>query len=65
LLYLAFTDLKKAKLLQNVTIVVSGVWTTLNNRNGTDHGTAAPMFVIGGSNKEILSSKHQSRLTTI
>jgi uncharacterized protein (DUF1501 family) len=48
-----YTDLKKAKLLQNVTIVVFSEFgrRVKDNGNGTDHGTAAPMFVIGGSNK--------------
>jgi uncharacterized protein (DUF1501 family) len=52
-LFSFYTDLKKAKLLQNVTIVVFSEFgrRVKDNGNGTDHGTAAPMFVIGGSNK--------------
>jgi uncharacterized protein (DUF1501 family) len=48
-----YTDLKKAQLLQNVTIVVFSEFgrRVKDNGNGTDHGTAAPMFVIGGNNK--------------
>ncbi|NGY37493.1 DUF1501 domain-containing protein [Flavobacterium sp. XN-5] len=48
-----YTDMKNAKLLQNVTIVVFSEFgrRVKDNGNGTDHGTAAPMFVIGGSNK--------------
>ncbi|MBC5841378.1 MAG: DUF1501 domain-containing protein [Flavobacteriaceae bacterium] len=52
-LFSFYTDLKKAKLLQNVTIVVFSEFgrRVKDNGNGTDHGTAAPMFVIGGNNK--------------
>lgn len=48
-----YTDLKKAQLLQNVTIVVFSEFgrRVKDNGNGTDHGTAAPMFIIGGKNK--------------
>jgi uncharacterized protein (DUF1501 family) len=48
-----YTDLKQAKLLQNVTIVVFSEFgrRAKDNGSGTDHGTAAPMFVIGGNNK--------------
>lgn len=48
-----YTDLKAAKLLQNVTIVVFSEFgrRVKDNGNGTDHGTAAPMFVIGGNTK--------------
>lgn len=47
-----YSDLKNAKLLQNVTIVVFSEFgrRVKDNGNGTDHGTAAPMFVIGGNN---------------
>ena len=52
-LFAFYTDLKKAQLLQNVTIVVFSEFgrRVKDNGNGTDHGTAAPMFVIGGNNK--------------
>jgi len=48
-----YQDLKQAQLLQNVTIVVFSEFgrRVKDNGNGTDHGTAAPMFVIGGNNK--------------
>ena len=48
-----YNDLKKAQLLQNVTLVVFSEFgrRVKDNGNGTDHGTAAPMFIIGGSNK--------------
>ncbi|MBZ4044706.1 DUF1501 domain-containing protein [Flavobacterium hibisci] len=52
-LYSFYTDLKQAQLLQNVTIVVFSEFgrRVKDNGSGTDHGTAAPMFVIGGNNK--------------
>jgi uncharacterized protein (DUF1501 family) len=52
-IYNFYTDLKNAKLLQNVTIVVFSEFgrRVKDNGKGTDHGTAAPMFVIGGNNK--------------
>lgn len=48
-----YTDLKKAQLLQNVTIVVFSEFgrRVKDNGNGTDHGTAAPLFIIGGNTK--------------
>jgi len=48
-----YSDLKKADLLQNVTVVVFSEFgrRVKDNGNGTDHGTAAPMFIIGGNNK--------------
>lgn len=48
-----YQDLKQANLLQNVTIVVFSEFgrRVKDNGNGTDHGTAAPMFVIGGQNQ--------------
>ncbi|GGF18778.1 DUF1501 domain-containing protein [Flavobacterium limi] len=52
-LFSFYTDLKQAQLLQNVTIVVFSEFgrRVKDNGSGTDHGTAAPMFVIGGNNK--------------
>ncbi len=52
-LYSFYQDLKQAQLLQNVTVVVFSEFgrRVKDNGNGTDHGTAAPMFVIGGNNK--------------
>ena len=48
-----YQDLKEAKLLQNITIVVFSEFgrRVKDNGNGTDHGTAAPLFIIGGNNK--------------
>ena len=47
-----YSDVKNAKLLQNVTIVIFSEFgrRVKDNGNGTDHGTAAPMFIIGGNN---------------
>ncbi|MCC9061945.1 DUF1501 domain-containing protein [Flavobacterium piscisymbiosum] len=55
-LYSFYQDLKQAQLLQNVTIVVFSEFgrRVKDNGNGTDHGTAAPMFIIGGNNKGII-----------
>jgi len=55
-----YQDLKKAQLLQNVTIVVFSEFgrRVKDNGNGTDHGTAAPMFVIGGNNKGTIIGKN-------
>ncbi len=52
-LFSFYQDLKQAQLLQNVTIVVFSEFgrRVKDNGNGTDHGTAAPMFIIGGNNK--------------
>lgn len=52
-IYSFYTDLKKASLMQNVTIVVFSEFgrRVKDNGKGTDHGTAAPMFVIGGNNR--------------
>ena len=48
-----YNDLRQAKLLQNTTIVVFSEFgrRAKDNGNGTDHGTAAPVFIIGGKNK--------------
>ncbi len=52
-LFSFYQDLKNAKQLQNVTIVVFSEFgrRVKDNGRGTDHGTAAPMFIIGGNNK--------------
>ena len=59
-LFSFYTDLKKAQLLQNVTIVVFSEFgrRVKDNGNGTDHGTAAPMFIIGGNNKGQIIGKN-------
>ncbi|MEC4005293.1 DUF1501 domain-containing protein [Flavobacterium sp. SUN052] len=55
-----YQDLKKAQLLQNVTLVVFSEFgrRVKDNGNGTDHGTAAPMFIIGGNNKGTILGKN-------
>lgn len=52
-IYSFYQDLKKANLLQNVTLVIFSEFgrRVKDNGNGTDHGTAAPMFIIGGQNR--------------
>jgi uncharacterized protein (DUF1501 family) len=51
--YSFYEDLKKSQQLQNVTIVIFSEFgrRVKDNGRGTDHGTAAPMFVIGGNNR--------------
>ena len=48
-----YQDINQAKLLQNTTIVIFSEFgrRVKDNGNGTDHGTAAPLFIIGGANK--------------
>ncbi|MFV5692382.1 DUF1501 domain-containing protein [Flavobacterium sp. LT1R49] len=55
-----YQDLKKAKQLQNVTIVVFSEFgrRVKDNGKGTDHGTAAPMFIIGGNNRGKIIGKN-------
>jgi uncharacterized protein (DUF1501 family) len=51
-LFSFYQDLKKNQLLESVTVVVFSEFgrRVKDNGRGTDHGTAAPMFVIGGNN---------------
>lgn len=55
-----YTELKQANVLQNVTIVIFSEFgrRVKDNGNGTDHGTAAPLFIIGGNNKGQLIGKN-------
>lgn len=48
-----YDDLKKTGKLASTTIVIFSEFgrRVKDNGSGTDHGTAAPMFIIGGSNK--------------
>ncbi len=59
-LFTFYQDLKQAQLMQNVTIVVFSEFgrRVKDNGNGTDHGTAAPMFIIGGNNKGTILGKN-------
>lgn len=51
-----YNDLKAAKLMENATIVVFSEFgrRVKDNGSGTDHGTAAPLFIIGGKNKGVV-----------
>lgn len=55
-----YEDLKKSHQLQNVTIVVFSEFgrRVKDNGKGTDHGTAAPMFIIGGNNRGKIIGKN-------
>lgn len=55
-----YNDLKNSNLLQNVTIVVFSEFgrRVKQNGTGTDHGTAGPMFIIGGNNKGKIIGKN-------
>jgi uncharacterized protein (DUF1501 family) len=48
-----YDDMKTAGLLQNVTLMIFSEFgrRAKENGSGTDHGAAAPVFVIGGGNK--------------
>jgi len=51
--YSFYKDIKSSGLLDQTTIVIFSEFgrRVADNGKGTDHGTAAPMFVIGGRNK--------------
>lgn len=51
-----YKDLKKANLLSSISIVVFSEFgrRVADNGRGTDHGTAAPMFIIGGNNQGLV-----------
>lgn len=51
--YSLYKDLKNSKLLENTTVVIFSEFgrRVADNGSGTDHGTAAPMFIIGGNNR--------------
>ena len=51
-----YQDLNDAKLLEQATIVIFSEFgrRVKDNGSGTDHGTAAPMIIIGGQNKGIV-----------
>lgn len=62
-----YQEMKKAGLLPQVTLVVFSEFgrRVKDNGNGTDHGTAAPMFIIGGntSGKVLGKNPNLSQLT--
>jgi len=66
-LFAFYQEMKKAGLLPQVTLVVFSEFgrRVKDNGNGTDHGTAAPMFIIGGntSGKIIGKNPNLSQLT--
>ncbi|NCQ11134.1 MAG: DUF1501 domain-containing protein [Bacteroidetes bacterium] len=51
--YSFYSDLKTTNLLDRVTLVLFSEFgrRVQENGSGTDHGTAGPMFIIGGKNK--------------
>jgi len=55
-----YNDLKAAKKMDEVTVVIFSEFgrRVQDNGHGTDHGTAAPMFVIGGKNKGKIIGKN-------
>jgi uncharacterized protein (DUF1501 family) len=59
-----YQDLKKSNQLQNVTVVVFSEFgrRVKDNGKGTDHGTAAPMFIIGGNNQGNIIGKNPNLL---
>lgn len=59
-LFSFYQEIKNAKLLQNVTVVVFSEFgrRVKDNGSGTDHGTAAPLFIIGGGNKGTILGKN-------
>jgi len=55
-----YKDLKNNNILGNVTLVVFSEFgrRVKENGSGTDHGTAAPLFIIGGNNKGQILGKN-------
>ncbi|MFL9842996.1 DUF1501 domain-containing protein [Flavobacterium rhizosphaerae] len=62
--YAFYNDLKSAGKMQQVTIVVFSEFgrRVEDNGHGTDHGTAAPMFIIGGNTKGTIIGKNPNLL---
>jgi uncharacterized protein (DUF1501 family) len=48
-----YKDLKQAQLMDHATVIIFSEFgrRVKDNGSGTDHGTAAPMFIIGGGNR--------------
>jgi uncharacterized protein (DUF1501 family) len=59
-LFSFYSDMKQNKLLNKVTVVVFSEFgrRVKENGTGTDHGTAGPMFIIGGNNKGQILGKN-------
>jgi uncharacterized protein (DUF1501 family) len=55
-----YKDIKAAKKIDEVTVVIFSEFgrRVADNGRGTDHGTAAPMFIIGGKNKAKIMGKN-------
>jgi uncharacterized protein (DUF1501 family) len=55
-----YDDMKAAGLMNNVTVMIFSEFgrRVKDNGNGTDHGTAAPVFIIGGKNKGSIIGKN-------
>jgi uncharacterized protein (DUF1501 family) len=58
--YSFYKDLKRNNLLDQVTLVVFSEFgrRVRENGSGTDHGTAGPMFIMGGKNKGAIIGKN-------
>jgi uncharacterized protein (DUF1501 family) len=55
-----YDDMKAAGMMNNVTVMIFSEFgrRAKDNGNGTDHGTAAPVFIIGGKNKGSIIGKN-------
>lgn len=55
-----YKDMKTNHLLENVTLIIFSEFgrRVKQNGTGTDHGTAGPMFIIGGNNKGKIIGKN-------
>lgn len=55
-----YDDMKNSGLLNNVTLIIFSEFgrRVKDNGSGTDHGTAAPVFVIGGGNRGEIIGKN-------
>jgi uncharacterized protein (DUF1501 family) len=58
--YSFYKDMKTNKLLEKVTLIIFSEFgrRLQQNGTGTDHGTAGPMFIIGGNNKGKIIGKN-------
>jgi len=58
--YSFYKDLKRNHMLDQVTLVIFSEFgrRVKENGTGTDHGTAGPMFIVGGSNKGAIIGKN-------
>jgi len=58
--YSFYKDMKTNKLLEKVTLIIFSEFgrRVQQNGTGTDHGTAGPMFIIGGNNKGKIIGKN-------